>query len=75
MISLPTLEEVNEIKAMEMLLGARWIPPTGGTIRFPGYFLKKVKGEAGGLPVHWDVYYDRQGQEIDTPVPFARKYG
>ena len=48
-----------EIRAMEMLLGARWQEYGSG-----GYFVKRDSGTSRGQPWYWETFYDKDGHEI-----------
>lgn len=50
-------ERQERIKAVGMLLDATWLPKQN-------MFYKTVRGEAGGLPVHWEEYYDEKGNRL-----------
>lgn len=50
-------ERQERILAVGMLLDANWSQSRG-------VFVKVFKGEAGGLPVHWERYYDENGKEL-----------
>lgn len=48
----------ERIQAIGMLLDANWSQSRG-------VFVKVVRGEAGGLPVHWEEYYDEKGNRLN----------
>lgn len=51
-------QEEQEIRALELLLGAEWYPEMA-------LFCRTDRGVAPtGIPWHWQTYYNRQGEEI-----------
>lgn len=67
-------KHADEMNAIAMLLGAKWVRSSMGSLAFneplgpEDIFVKRInRVHANGLATHFDVFYNKNGEEVPRP--------